>query len=162
METVRVVLLVLTTITMGIVAGLFFGFSISVMIGLRGTDDRTFIDVMARINSAILNGWFMFCYVGSVLFGIAAIALHWGERAVLLPLVLAFGAYFISFMLTGRFNVPLNDMLDKTVKRGNITDPAGVRTRYEGPWTRWNHIRSVFNIAAVAFMCWSLLAAGSA
>jgi uncharacterized membrane protein len=49
------VVLVAATVTMGLIAGLFYAYACSVMLGLRQTDARTFVYAMQRINVAILN-----------------------------------------------------------------------------------------------------------
>ena len=36
------------------------------MRALAGTDDRTFIEVMQRINVAIVNPWFLISFLGSI------------------------------------------------------------------------------------------------
>lgn len=62
------------TITTGLIAGLFAGFAYAVMPGLRRGDDRTFVDAMQQINKAILNGWFLSCFLGAfVALGVAAV-----------------------------------------------------------------------------------------
>src|SRR5215210_6268399 len=49
---------VAATLTTGLMAGLYYAFAISVMLGLSRTDDHTFVSVMQQINVAILNPWF--------------------------------------------------------------------------------------------------------
>ncbi|MGH3824816.1 MAG: hypothetical protein ACRDRA_18580 [Pseudonocardiaceae bacterium] len=68
--------LVVVTVTMGLLAGLFFTFAISVMPGLGRTDARTFIDAMQRINVAILNPWLALSFYGAPVFTLIAAALH--------------------------------------------------------------------------------------
>ena len=76
-ETARLASLIAAISTMGLVSGLFYGFSVSVMPALRrNQDDRGVIDVMQRINVAILNGWFVLGYIGAFLFTAVALALH--------------------------------------------------------------------------------------
>lgn len=45
METARFASLIAATITTGLVSGLFYGFSVAVMPGLRRTGDRAVIEV---------------------------------------------------------------------------------------------------------------------
>ncbi len=42
--------LIATTVTTGLVAGLFYANSISVMLGLKRTDDQTCVNAMQQIN----------------------------------------------------------------------------------------------------------------
>ena len=64
MRTVQNLVLVSATVTTGLVAGLLGGFACAVMPALRGADDRTFVDVMQRINVAILNPVFLTVFMG--------------------------------------------------------------------------------------------------
>src|SRR2546430_1686247 len=70
------VALVAATITTGLIAGLFFAFACAVMPALGRSSDRTFVEAMQKINVAILNGWFMLCFLGSLFLGILAVVLH--------------------------------------------------------------------------------------
>jgi len=72
LEWVRGATLVAATITAGLMAGLLYAYACSVMIGLSRTDDRTFVDVMQRINLAIVNGWFFVTFFGALVFTAAA------------------------------------------------------------------------------------------
>ena len=57
MNGVRIAVLLAATITNGWITGLFYAYSISVMPALRRADAAVFVEVMQRINTAILNGW---------------------------------------------------------------------------------------------------------
>ncbi|MGW2195793.1 DUF1772 domain-containing protein, partial [Streptosporangium sp. NPDC001682] len=72
----RGVALVAATITVGLMAGLFYAYTCSVMPGLGQTDDRTFVGAMRRINVAILNGWFAVCFGGALVLTVLAAVLH--------------------------------------------------------------------------------------
>lgn len=95
MDILRGALLIAATISTGLVTGLFYAFSISVMPALRRADDRTLVDVMQRINKAILNGWFAIGYLGALVFtALAAIVqLSAGYRAILVPTTAALVIY---------------------------------------------------------------------
>jgi uncharacterized membrane protein len=49
------VVLVAAALTMGLLAGFFYAYSVSVMPGLGRTDDRTLVDAMQQINEAVEN-----------------------------------------------------------------------------------------------------------
>ncbi|MEU9166071.1 DUF1772 domain-containing protein [Streptomyces sp. NPDC048424] len=158
METARLASLIAATVTTGLVSGLFYGFSVSVMPGLKRTDDRTVIEVMQRINVAILNGWFVLGYIGAFLFTALALALHVPSdgRDVLPPLIAALVCYIVSMGVTNKVNIPLNNMLDKAGPVARIADPAAVRRAFEGPWTRANVWRTLLCTASVGFLSWAL------
>lgn len=159
MEFWRTAALVAATITMGLMAGLFYAYAMSVMPGLRATDDRTFIHAMQRINVAILNGWFALGFAGAAVFTLLAGLLHLGSdgRPALPWIVAAFVLYVVQYAITFGVNVPLNNALNAAGDPDRIADPAAVRERFEASWVRWNIARAVVCTAALACLA---LAAG--
>ncbi|MDH6223208.1 anthrone oxygenase family protein [Streptomyces sp. MJP52] len=165
MDTVRLLVLVAATVTTGLVAGLFYGFSIAVMPGLARTGDRTLVDAMRRINAAILNGWFLLGYVGALLFDALALvlfALHEPSRAAVGPVAASTALYLAAVVLTARVNIPLNDALEEAGPPDAPTGPAAARQDFERPWVRANHWRTLLCTAALAALCWALAAHGAA
>ncbi len=160
MDIVRVAALILATVTTGLITGLFYGFAISVLIALRGLDDRTYVEVKQRINRDIQNGPFFVIFLGSVLFNaVAAVLLLGGDLgAVLLPTVIGFLLNLVAFLVTGGGNLPLVRQLEAA---GPTPDPTAVRRRYENPWNRLNTIRTVLHLGAFGALCWALVAFGA-
>jgi uncharacterized membrane protein len=150
------------TITTGLVAGLFYSYACSVMLALRGVDDRTFVDVMQRINVAIRNGWFALAFVGALLSTVVAAVLHarLGRTAVLVPVLAALALYLVTLGVTFAVNIPLNDRLEAAGPPGGLADPAAVRTSFERPWVRWNVVRALSATAAFGCLCWALVQHG--
>jgi uncharacterized membrane protein len=146
----------------GLVAGLFYSYACSVMLALRGADDRTFVDVMQRINVAIRNGWFALAFVGAPLCTVVAAVLHarQGRTAVLIPVVAALALYLVTLGVTFAVNIPLNDRLEAAGPPGGLADPAAVRTSFERPWVRWNVVRALSATAAFGCLCWALVQHG--
>lgn len=162
METARFASLIAATLTTGLVSGLFYGFSVAVMPGLRRTGDRAVIEVMQRINAAILNGWFLLGYVGSLVFtGLAlGLSLPAGARDVLPPVAGAFVCCVLAMGITARVNIPLNNALEQAGPVDRIADPAAVRRAFEQPWVRANVWRTVLSTAALALLAWALAVHG--
>jgi uncharacterized membrane protein len=115
------------------------------------------VEVMQRINRAILNGWFFLIFVGPGLFGAVAVALVAidGDTAVLVPAAAGLALYLAQMAITARINIPLNNGLDAA----GSTDPVAARTAFERPWVRWNHVRTALCTLAAAGWCWALLQA---
>ncbi|UQX05346.1 anthrone oxygenase family protein [Streptomyces sp. RerS4] len=159
METARFASLIAATITMGLVSGLFYAFTVAVMPALRGADDRTVVDVMQRINVSILNGWFLLGYLGALVFTGLAVGLHLpaDARGALGPLIGAFVAYVLAMIVTGRVNIPLNNALAQAGPPDRLPDPAAVRRAFETPWTRANLWRTLLCTLATALLAWALL-----
>ncbi|WP_430334200.1 DUF1772 domain-containing protein [Rhodococcus sp. ACT016] len=148
-------------LTSGLVAGLFAGFAYAVMPGLGRSDDHTFVEAMQKINVAILNGWFMFCFVGGLLLTVAALLLHLRSGNGILPwIIAALVLYLAMFVITGTVNVPLNDELARAGE--HLTDPAVVRAHFESRWVTWNIVRAVVTTVAFAALAYALVLHGRA
>jgi uncharacterized membrane protein len=151
------------TITSGLVAGLFYAYACSVMLGLRLTDDRTFVETMQRINVAILNGWFMIAFLGTpVLVVLAAVLRFQGDGRSVLPwIVAALVLYGAVLIITFVVNVPLNNELAAAGDPHRIADLAAVREHFEARWVRWNLARAVSSTAAFGCLAWALVLHGT-
>ncbi|MFI5935204.1 DUF1772 domain-containing protein [Actinoplanes sp. NPDC051494] len=152
MDALRTSALLAATITTGLMAGLFYAYSISVMPALRGAADAVFVEVMQRINRAIVNGWFLLCFLGALLIGLAATILiaAGGDRRVLVPAVAGLFLYAVQVAITAGVSVPLNNALDAAGQ----PDPVAVRTAFEGRWVRWNTARTW--LCAASFTSWTI------
>ena len=152
MELAKIACLVAATITTGLMAGIFFAFTFSVMPGLARTEDRTFVESMQRINVAIVNPWFIFCFVGALVLSLLTAALHVRD-AVLTWAAAGFALYAATLAITFRFNIPLNNALDASP----LDDARQARASFEVPWGRWNVVRVVTSIGAFACLTWALI-----
>ncbi|MDJ1135033.1 DUF1772 domain-containing protein [Streptomyces iconiensis] len=149
----------------GLSAGLYYGFACAVMPGLRRAGDRTFVEAMQRINTAILNGWFLLLFLGSLLLTLISGGLHLAEGGGhgALPWIGAGAVLYAGVLgLTFRVNVPLNDALDAAGLPADEAALAAVRERFEDAWVRWNTVRAVVNTAAFACLAWALVRYGHA
>jgi uncharacterized membrane protein len=155
--------LVAATVATGLVAGLFFAFAMSVMLGLSRTGDLTFVDAMQQINAAILNPWLAISLGGAPVCILIAAVLHLqaDQRAILLWIVAAFALYLVVLGITIGVNVPLNDALAAAGSPERITDLTAVREKFEAAWVRWNIARAVAATAAFACLTLALLRSGS-
>ncbi|MET7768148.1 anthrone oxygenase family protein [Nocardia sp. NPDC005366] len=163
MFALRIAALVAATLATGLIAGVFYAYAISVMPALGRADDRTIIDVMQKINVVIINPWFLIGFVGTLVFGIAAAALHLGadHRATLIWIGIALALNVIAFAVTGALNVPLNDQLASAGDVAALADPAAVRADFESAWIRWNIVRAVLHTLALLVLCGALFTAGA-
>jgi uncharacterized membrane protein len=163
MDVLRAVALVAATVTVGLMAGVFWIYANAIMPGLGRTDDRTFVGAFQSIDRAIINPLFLATFLGAlVLTGLAA-ALHLGAdgRSVLPWAGAAFVLYLAVVVVTMRINVPLNDALKAAGDPDRIADLAAVRERFdEARWVRWNLARAVASTAAFACLAWALVLYG--
>jgi len=138
------------------VGGMFYVFSTFVMRGLDRTDPINAITAMRGINAeAQANAPFLLVFLGSALLAlvvgiIAAVQLRQPGSGYLLA-----GAIFgiIAAIVTMAFNVPLNNHLDAVNPAGlSAADAAREWRGYMGPWTAWNHVRSLSGFVGAALL----------
>jgi uncharacterized membrane protein len=141
------------TMLMALIAGFFYAYACSVMIGLDRADDRTFIVAMQEINASVRNAWFAPSFFGSlVVTGLSALLIAvTRDRRTLGWTVLGAVFYTVAFGITLAISVPLNNDLAGAGPVDSITDLASVRADYETPWVRWNIARTV--TSTVALLC---------
>jgi uncharacterized membrane protein len=160
MDTVRIAVLVAATLATGLNAGVYYTYACSIMVTLRGVDDRTFVNVMQRINRDIQNGWFFLTFMGSLLVTALALILFIGvDGAVVLPVAIGLGLYVLSFGITMAVNVPMNERMDKVGDPATMTPEAlaDARRVFEKPWVRSNLNRTLASTASCGALCWALL-----
>ena len=147
--------LLVATVSSGLLAGLFFAYSVSVMRGLGRTGDHTFVEAMQEINVAILNGSFTFAFIGAPLSASLAVLVHLdhGEPATLTCVLLAWGLSVGTLIITFAVNVPLNnDLAAATAAEAGVA-----RRRFEARWVRWNRARTVTSTGAFGCLAGALL-----
>jgi uncharacterized membrane protein len=166
LNTLRVAVLIASTITMGLTAGVFTLYAHTVMPGLGRTDDRTFVGAFQSMDKAIINPWFMAGgFVGALLFTALAVTLHLGEdwRSILPWVGAALALYVVAFVITIGVNVPLNDSLKAAGDPNRIADLAAVRAQFnEAKWTSWHLVRTITTVSAFGCLTWALVLFGRA
>lgn len=130
-----------------VVAGVFFAFSTFVMAGLDRAQPVEAIAAMRGINAeAQANGPFLTLFMGATVLALAAGVAALVKRSE--PgtgYVLAGAALgLVAFVVTVAVNVPLNDRLAAVDPSGlSAADALREWRAYLGPWTAWNHVRTV-------------------
>jgi uncharacterized membrane protein len=133
----------------GLMAGLFFAFSVAVMRGLGRLTEATGMAAMQSINAAILNPVFLAVFLGTGVLCLIVLV------SSLLRELEAGAEYFVvgaalylvgAFLTTIVFNVPMNDALASTAPADAAS--AGQWRGYLTRWTRWNHVRTLAALAA--------------
>jgi uncharacterized membrane protein len=157
----RTLVLLTATIASGLMAGVFFTYTNSVLPGLHAAEDRSFVDAMQRMNVAILNGWFLILFLGTMVASAVALLLHLGpgQRTVLPWIVAGAALYAVTLVITFVVNVPLNNALNAAGPPGSIADFAAVRAAFESRWVAWNLVRTVTSTTAFASLAVALVKA---
>ena len=135
----------------GIMAGIFFAFSVFMMTALGRLPPPMGIAAMQSINAAILNPLFFLVFFGTaVLCLLAAIAaiVEWPLPAALY--VIAGSVLYLvgALLVTMQRNVPLNLAVDRS--NPETAEAALLWLRYLRVWTAWNHVRTVASLVAMA------------
>jgi uncharacterized membrane protein len=151
------VLLAASTVVVGLMAGFFYAYACSVMVGLDRVDDRTFIVSMQWINATVRNAAFAPAFFGSLVLTTAAVVAVVFARSNRGWIVAAAVLYAAAFLVTLTLNVPLNSQLAAARPADQISDLAAVRVAYEGPWVRWNLVRTGLTLGSLTALSIALL-----
>lgn len=141
--------LVASTVSVGLAAGFFFTYQISVTRGLAIVDDRAYIESFQAINATIRNGWFGAVFFGSIPLLVATLALHWRHSPVQRGLLGAcLTLYAATFAITAIGSVPLNDDLGAVSERTPEV-LAAARAEFEDSWNTLNLARTLTCLGAL-------------
>ncbi|MBP1873632.1 putative membrane protein [Ensifer adhaerens] len=134
----------------GLMAGLFFIFSVCIMQALSRLPAEQGIAAMNAINVVIQNPLFLSVFMGTALLALALViaAFVWGGNGSLLLAV--GGIVYVAGVLivTIIFNVPMNDALGAVTPGQAATEFW--QQRYLTDWVWWNHVRTVTSIGSLA------------
>lgn len=146
------ILLTASIVATGMMAGLWYGWSVSVIPGTRRLASSEYVGLMQHINREILTPRFLLPFVALPLLlgGAAMLQFRAGDQRRGFVLSASAITYVIGvFGVTAAGNVPLNDALDGFDLRGSTAEQIDRRREsYEGPWNRWHTVRTVANFVA--------------
>ncbi len=156
-------LLVTSVIGTGLVAGLLYGWAVSVIPGTTRVADQTYVETMQDINRAIINPAFVIPFMGVPLALGAASILHLrtGDSRQGVLLVGATATYLVGVLgVTIRGNIPLNDALDAfDLPAAASDDLSERRITYEQPWNRLHRLRTAASVIAFGLAAAAMVAA---
>jgi uncharacterized membrane protein len=143
------ILILISALGSGLIAGAFFAFSSFVMGALGKLPPSQGIAAMQSINVVVINPVFL-----GVLFGTAMLALFLGFGALrhmgdarAMWVVAGAGLYGVgTVVVTMVFNVPLNNALAAVDPASS--EGAALWADYLRSWTNWNHVRTLAALAA--------------
>ncbi|MFB7183675.1 DUF1772 domain-containing protein [Streptomyces sp. NPDC056257] len=161
---VATALLLVSTVLMGLMAGLFFAFDVSVMPGLAAGDERTYVTAMQNFNSAIDgNGIFGMAFVLALLLSAASAVVEFrgGRRGVAVWVGAAAVVYLVVLMITFSVNIPLNNELADAGDAAKLTDFSIVE-KFKGTWVSTNIVRTLLCTAALTALSRALVLYGRA
>lgn len=152
-----------STLLCALVAGFLFAFASVVMPGIQGFGDREYLLAFTAMDRVIQRKQpiFMLVWLGSVLTLLVTVLLGLGQLQGLdLALLIFAGAiYLFGVQLpTATINVPLNNRLQKLDMNAlGDAEIREARVRFEGRWSKWNRVRTIFAVSTSALLVLLLL-----
>ncbi len=141
------IILMLTTFSLGLMAGLLYSWSISVTPGLAKVSDENYLRAFQSMNRAILNPAFFICFIGLV---ILLPLLSWlyykspvsAEFWFILSATILYMAGVMAVTFFG--NVPINNTLEVLeIESLSLEQIASFRLGFESKWNNLNMIRTI-------------------
>ena len=141
----------------GVMAGIYFSFSVFVMKALANLPAPEGAKAMNEINEVIVKTLFLPLFFGSTLLITGAGFWHlfyWQDGRSLMVVMAAIMYLFGMFGVTVLGNVPLNNRLKKSEESEQVL--VQFWAKYFLQWTRLNHVRTISCIAACALLVLSV------
>lgn len=140
----------IAAVLVGLDAGFFVTWQISIIVGLGIVDDATYVESFRAFNATVRSVGFGAIFFGAP-FSLAAAALI-ADRRLRPWIVLALVAVLACVGITFGLNVPLNEALAATT-----ASASEARLAFEGPWNRANLLRTLAIVAGQVAMVIGLL-----
>ncbi len=158
MASIYFVAVLLSAVGSGIMAGLFFIFSNTIMKALSKLPPPQGIASMKSINKEILNPLFFFVFFGTAVLSLVLVLSMiwmWGEPGAIYVIMGALVYLIGMFLVTVVYNVPMNKTLDSSIP--DTVEAAELWSTYLLNWTAWNHVRTVACILSTVLFIISLV-----
>ncbi|MFD4935973.1 DUF1772 domain-containing protein [Streptomyces virginiae] len=157
-------LITLSTVLVGLMAGLFFAFDVSVMPGLAAGDEQTYVTAMRAFNKAIdgnplFGSVFLLALVAAA--ASAVVEYRGGRRATALWVGAAAVAYLVVLVITFAVNIPLNNELADAGAVEQMKDFSIVE-RFKSTWVTTNILRTLLCTVALTALARATLLHGRA
>lgn len=148
------ILLIATAVLTALIAGLFYAYSCSVVLGLGKLSDTEYLKSMQSINKEILNPVFFLSFMGTAALLPVSTFIYRGQNPVFILLLLATIAYLIGvFGVTILGNVPLNNQLDKfDITNSTSESIKQMRDVFENRWNFLNNVRTFFSVISITLV----------
>ena len=147
------IVLIITTIAIALITGLWYAYSCSVNPGLGQLSDDRYIASMQAINRAILNPVFFATFIGTLALLPLSTWLCYGRLSggQWTLMVIASIVYFAGvFGVTVLGNVPLNEALDKfDLATASASEINAQRIKFEVSWNRLHAIRTIASMISL-------------
>ena len=144
----KTIIVFIAILTIGLSAGFFYGWQVSVIPGTKKVATSTYLEVMQSINREILNPQFFMIFFGCLILQIAASIVLKSTGAPFYFMVASTLTYLVgTFLVTAFGNVPLNNMLESidlsTLPEIQLEE---LRSHFETKWNKLHTIRTYCSI----------------
>jgi uncharacterized membrane protein len=150
------IIVLVTALGCGLMAGVFFAFSGFVMAGLDRLAPGQAVAAMQGINVTAVRPPLMIALFGTALgcLAVAVIAVRNTDGNVRTLLLAGALVYLVgAVVVTAAYNVPLNNTLDAL---DAATASKNDWQHYLTRWTAGNHVRTVASLAGAGCLTWAL------
>jgi uncharacterized membrane protein len=156
-----VVLLAVSAVLGGLMAGFFFAYSASVVLALRTLSASEYTTVMQEINEKVLNVVFGIAFFGAVVvpIGGAILVIVQGYWTTLSGQLFLGGVivYLVgTFLVTARIHIPMNDR----IATWSPVSPPDEWVTVQARWGRWNHVRTTAAVVSFALYLAAIVSFG--
>lgn len=155
------ILAFIAILTTSLVAGTVFAYGNSVLPGLRQADHKTFVLSIRHLTSSVSNWIFLSISQGALIgqIGFIAVAVYLKEYDKVIIGSIAVVFYVATLLTTFLGNLPLNNAII-SAELPKTDGDAGwqqLREKFEFPWIRLNHLRTVTCIISASALLVALL-----
>lgn len=143
----------------GVMAGIYFAFSVFIMSALAVIPQAAGVSAMQSINRVILRSGFMPLFFGTTLVSavLVVLAIVTWEAPGSVAMCAGGLIYIVGmFVCTAARNVPLNNLLERVDPES--PESGELWQRYLRDWTRWNHVRTIACMVSCGLLIKALLA----
>lgn len=139
-----VLLVATSTVLGGLMTGLFFAYSVSVVLALDTLPGSAYVRVIQSINEKILNVVFGMVFGGAIFVPIVGAAIvivrgYWttfaGQSYLAGVIIYLVGTAWVTI----RIHIPMNEYIATWSIESPPDDWSVIRSR----WGRWNHVRTI-------------------
>lgn len=152
----QTLLLTVATVFAGLMAGLFYAWSISVTSGLVQVSNHHYLAAFQQMNRAILNPVFFVPFFGqAIILPILTYQVYRSPSADGFQYLLAATLlYWLGCMAVTMFgNVPLNNTLEVLQIDLMLTEQrADFRSKFEQKWNQLNWIRTICTLLSLVYL----------
>lgn len=152
---IKTYILLASILCTGLTAGLCFTWSNAVTPGIGRLDDFNFLKSFQEMNRAILNRSFLIIFFSpAMLLFINAFLFKNIDQNTFVSFLVAAILFFVGVGLVTIFkNVPLNEILDKTVlETATKVELADLRKVFEKPWNNWHTVRTISSFVSFVLL----------